>query len=92
MEVFEIVIALLLVGAALGALARRLNLPYQALVALAGAALALVPGTPTVMLDPELALALFETRKISENPLECIVKASVNLAEIRAHPQILQHG
>ena len=59
MEVFELVIALLLGGAALAALARRLGLPYPALLALAGAGLALVPGTPTVLLDPELALALF---------------------------------
>jgi monovalent cation/hydrogen antiporter len=59
MEVFEIVIALLLVGAGLAALARRLGTPYPALVALAGAALALVPGTPAIALDPELALALF---------------------------------
>lgn len=59
MEVFELVIALLLVGAALAAWARRLNLPYPALLALAGAALALIPGTPTIVLDPELALALF---------------------------------
>src|SRR5688500_3277805 len=59
MQVFEIVIALLLGGAGLAALARRIATPYPALVALAGAALALVPGTPTLVLDPELALALF---------------------------------
>lgn len=59
MEVFEIVIALLLGGAFLAALARRLATPYPALVALAGAALALTPGVPTLVLDPELALALF---------------------------------
>jgi CPA1 family monovalent cation:H+ antiporter len=59
MQVFEIVIALLLAGAALAALARRIGAPYPALVALAGAALALVPGIPTLVLDPELALALF---------------------------------
>jgi CPA1 family monovalent cation:H+ antiporter len=58
-EVFELVIALLLVGAALAAWARRLGLPYPALLALAGVGLALIPGTPTVSLDPELALALF---------------------------------
>ncbi len=34
-------------------------MPYPALLALAGAALALVPGVPAVSLDPELALALF---------------------------------
>jgi Na+/H+ antiporter len=59
MEVFEVVVALLLGGAALAALARRVGAPYPALVALAGAALALVPGLPTLVLDPELALALF---------------------------------
>jgi monovalent cation/hydrogen antiporter len=59
MEVFEVVLALLLVGAALAAIARRVGAPYPALVALAGAALALIPGLPTVVLDPELALALF---------------------------------
>ena len=59
MDVFEIVIGLLLGGAGLAALARRIGTPYPALVALAGAALALVPGTPVLVLDPELALALF---------------------------------
>jgi Na+/H+ antiporter len=59
MEVFEVVIAMLVGGAALAALARRIGAPYPALVALAGAALALIPGVPTLVLDPELALALF---------------------------------
>src|SRR5690242_1387391 len=59
MKVFEVVIALLLGGAALAALARRMGAPYPALVAFAGAALALIPGVPTLVLDPELALALF---------------------------------
>src|ERR671915_2439449 len=59
MRVFELVITLLFVGAMLAALARRLNAPYPALLALAGAALALLPDVPTVTLDPQLALALF---------------------------------
>ena len=59
MQVFEIVIALLLGGAGLTALSRRIGTPYPAMVALAGAGLALVPGTPTLVLDPELALTLF---------------------------------
>src|SRR5687768_7972926 len=59
MYVFEIIIALLLGGALLAALSRRIGTPYPAMVALAGAALALVPGTPTLVLDPELALTLF---------------------------------
>jgi CPA1 family monovalent cation:H+ antiporter len=59
MLVFEIVIALLLAGAGLAAVARRMATPYPALVAVAGAALALIPRVPTLVLDPELALALF---------------------------------
>src|SRR4030095_10777217 len=50
---------LLLAGAGLALLARRIGTPYPALIALGGALLALVPGTPRVELDPELALALF---------------------------------
>ncbi len=59
MYVFEIIIALLLAGAALAALSRHIGTPYPAMVALAGAGLALIPGTPTLVLDPELALTLF---------------------------------
>jgi Na+/H+ antiporter len=59
MLVFEIVVTLLLGGALLAALARRIGAPYPALVALAGAGLALVPALPTLVLDPELVLALF---------------------------------
>jgi monovalent cation/hydrogen antiporter len=59
LHVFETVIVLLLIGAGLAALARRIGAPYPALLALAGAGLALMPGTPAVNLDPELALALF---------------------------------
>ena len=40
MRVFEFVIALLLIGAGLTAVARRIGAPYPALVALAGAGLA----------------------------------------------------
>ena len=58
MPVFKLVITLLLVGAILAALARRIKAPYPALLALAGAALALLPGLPEVVLDPELALTL----------------------------------
>ncbi|TSC24533.1 Na+/H+ antiporter [Corallococcus sp. Z5C101001] len=59
MLVFEIVIALLLGGAGLAAVSRRIGTPYPALVALAGAMLALIPGSPELVLDPELALTLF---------------------------------
>lgn len=59
MALFEIVIALLLVGAILSLWADRLGVPYPALLALAGVALTMIPGTPQVELDPQLALALF---------------------------------
>jgi hypothetical protein len=59
MFLFELVIALLLVGAILALCAPRIGVPYPALLALAGAALALISGVPEVALDPELALALF---------------------------------
>jgi Na+/H+ antiporter len=59
MAVFELVVGLLFVGAVLAGLARRLNAPYPALLALAGAALALLPNVPSVTLDPQLALTLF---------------------------------
>jgi CPA1 family monovalent cation:H+ antiporter len=59
MAIFELVIGLLLLGAVLALWANRLGVPYPALLALAGAVLALVPGTPQVTLNPQLALALF---------------------------------
>jgi monovalent cation/hydrogen antiporter len=59
MVVFELVIGLLFVGAVLSIAARRANVPYPALLALAGATLALIPDVPSVVLDPELALTLF---------------------------------
>ncbi len=59
MAIFELVIALLFAGAMLSSWARRVRAPYPALLALAGAALTLVPNVPSVSLDPQLALALF---------------------------------
>ena len=58
MPVFELVTALLLVGAVLSGVARRYRVPYPALLALAGAALTRLPGIPSITLDPELALTL----------------------------------
>jgi monovalent cation/hydrogen antiporter len=59
MGLFELVITLLLIGAVLSMWANRVGIPYPALLALGGAALTFIPGTPQVMLDPKLALALF---------------------------------
>src|SRR5579871_3149838 len=59
MGLFELVILLLLIGAVLALSANRLAVPYPALLAPAGALLALLPGAPHLNLDPQLALALF---------------------------------
>ncbi len=59
MDLFELVIALLLLGALLAAWSGRVGVPYPALLALAGSAAAFVPGAPMVALDPRLALTLF---------------------------------
>lgn len=59
MLTFQLVLALLLGGVGLALLAPRLGVPWPALLAVAGAGLAFVPGVPEVRLDPGLALALF---------------------------------
>ena len=59
MIVFELAIALLLFAALMSLWANRIGVPYPAMLALGGAILALIPQTPQVQLDPELALALF---------------------------------
>jgi CPA1 family monovalent cation:H+ antiporter len=59
MALFELIIALLFAGAVLTAWSRRVGVPYPALLSLAGAAAALLPGVPEIVLEPELTLALF---------------------------------
>ena len=67
MFIFEVMISLLLVGAVLSLWAERVGVPYPALLALAGAGLALIPGMPEVALDPELALALFVGKQAGDH-------------------------
>ena len=59
MAFFQLVLGLLLLGAVLTAIAQRIGAPYPALLAIAGALLALVPSGATARLDPDIALALF---------------------------------
>src|SRR3712207_2945090 len=59
MEIFEVLLGLLAASVALALLARRLQVPLAVVLVLGGLALALVPGLPTVHLDPQLVLALF---------------------------------
>ncbi len=60
MQLFELVIGLLIGAALLTTLARRVGAPYPVVLALGGAALALLPTDKIpARLDPDLALALF---------------------------------
>jgi monovalent cation/hydrogen antiporter len=59
MAVFEWIVVLLLASVLLAGAARRMGAPYPAFLALGGAAIAFVPGAPRLVLDPDLALALF---------------------------------
>jgi monovalent cation/hydrogen antiporter len=56
---FESLVGLLLAAVLLAAVARRVSAPYPTFLALGGALLAFVPGAPQIVLEPELALALF---------------------------------
>ena len=59
MTFFESLLALLLAAIVLLQGARRLSLPYPAMLAAAGVVVALIPGSPTILIDPQTALALF---------------------------------
>ncbi|MFB9950452.1 cation:proton antiporter [Rhizobium puerariae] len=59
MSFFESLLVLLLVAVVLLQISRRLAVPYPSMLALAGAAVALVPGMPYISLEPQTALALF---------------------------------
>src|SRR5829696_1868295 len=55
----EQILGLFLAAIVLAAAARRVGAPYPVFLALGGALLAFVPGTPSFTVPPELALALF---------------------------------
>ena len=59
MAFFESLLLLLALAIALLHIARRTGLPYPALLAAAGLAVAAIPGMPAIPIDPHLALALF---------------------------------
>jgi CPA1 family monovalent cation:H+ antiporter len=56
---FELVLILMAAVVVLELLARRLRMPPAAAFILGGIALALIPGTPDVEIDPDLVLVLF---------------------------------
>ena len=59
MLIFECVLGLLLGATLMLSVARRVSIPYPALLAVAGALLAFVPNVPRLNLPAELILALF---------------------------------
>lgn len=59
MTFFESLLVLLLAAVVLLQVSRRLSLPYPAMLAGAGVLVALLPGTPTITIEPNTALALF---------------------------------
>ena len=59
MSFFESLLVLLLAAILLLQVSRRLALPYPAMLAAAGVVLAMIPGTPSIGLVPEMALVLF---------------------------------
>ena len=59
MRELEGLLALVLAAVVLAAVARRVGAPYPVFLALGGALLAFLPGTPSLSVPPELALAIF---------------------------------
>jgi len=59
MLIFEWVLAILLGAVLLSVLANKMAIPYPALLALGGTVIAFIPGAPRIVLEPDLALALF---------------------------------
>jgi Na+/H+ antiporter len=59
MPLFEITLVLLAIAVVLLQLARRLRVPYPAMLALVGGCVAALPFAPRLSIEPQLALALF---------------------------------
>ena len=59
MQLFEITLLLLAIAVVLLQVARRLRVPYPAMLALAGGCVAALPFAPHLSIEPRLALALF---------------------------------
>lgn len=59
MTLFESLLVLLLLAIILLQVARKLSLPYPAMLAAAGVAIGLLPAGPSILIDPATCLALF---------------------------------
>jgi CPA1 family monovalent cation:H+ antiporter len=106
MLIFEWILILLMGAVLLSALARRIGAPYPALLALGGAAVALIPGAPRLELEPELILALFiapvlldaaydaSLRDLRDNwrPVSSLVLVAVSLTTLAVAARLLFPG
>jgi CPA1 family monovalent cation:H+ antiporter len=70
MSLFESTLALLAIAVVLMQWARRLRLPYPALLALAGGCVAGMPFAPQIHIDPQLALALFVAPAVMDSAFD----------------------
>jgi Na+/H+ antiporter len=59
MAAFELILLLLGLVALIVTLARKIGIPYPILLVIGGLALGLVPGVPSLALDPQLVLVVF---------------------------------
>ena len=79
MTFFESLLALLLAAILCLQVSRRIGLPYPAMLAAAGVAVALIPGSPTIVLQPETALALFITPALVDAAFDFPLGAALRL-------------
>ena len=61
MKLLESILVLMTLAVILLQISKRFQLPYPSLLALAGIGVAIIPFLPTILLDPQLALAIFVT-------------------------------
>ena len=70
MPLFEITLLLLAIAVVLMQVARRLRVPYPAMLALAGGCVAALPFAPHLSIEPRLALALFVAPAVMDTAFE----------------------
>jgi Kef-type K+ transport system membrane component KefB len=80
---FELILLLMAVVLALELVARRIRMPPAAAFILGGIALALIPGTPDVGLDPDLTLAAISLWPYWQSGGACSITCLNGLAQKR---------
>jgi Na+/H+ antiporter len=70
MSLFESTLALLAIAVVLLQMARRLRVPYPALLALVGGCVAALPFAPQMRIEPQLALALFVAPAVMDSAFD----------------------